>query len=200
MPASAGTAIGSHGQQRWASPDVTGLCQVAQKIAGMMPGPNPWSRVSATRPPPDPIVPIAPPALPLSPCPHGARRALRVAIAVAAIDLAHGCAAAPTPTTPTTPTTTAAAPEARVIVRFRPGSPDPSDAAFRARLASSARLSRIDLLHPMSGGAYVMTIGCADPNAATTANPPDACAAAIRRLGASAWIASIDNDRREKHQ
>lgn len=142
-------------------------------------------------------MPIAPPALPLSPSSHGARRALRVAIAVAAIDLAHGCAAAPTPPTPPA---TAAAPEARVIVRFRPGSPDPSDPAFRARLASSARVSRIDLLHPMSGGAYVMTIGCADPNAAATAHPPDACAAAIGRLGASDWVASIDHDRREKHQ
>lgn len=144
--------------------------------------------------PPDRIVPVSSPPLPSSPCRHGLRRALALAIAIATIDLAHGCVAAPaTPANPSPP-------EVRIIVRFHPGSPDPSDAAFRARLAASARVSRIDLLHPMSGGAYVMTIGCADPAFASTANLPDACAAAIRRLGATRWVASIENDRREKHQ
>ncbi|MDQ6680884.1 MAG: hypothetical protein M3Y67_07975 [Pseudomonadota bacterium] len=112
------------------------------------------------------------------------------AIAAAAIGVAQGCVAA----------STAPGPDARVIVRFRPGSPDPSDAAFRARLAAAAHVSRIDLLHPMSGGAYVMTVGCADPDATTASNSSDACASAIKRLGATEWVRDIENDGREKHQ
>ncbi len=109
---------------------------------------------------------------------------------VAAIVAAQGCAAAPPPP----------GPEARVIVRFRPGSPDPSDAAFRARLASSAHVSRVDLLRSMSGDAFVMIVGCADPNAPTASTASDACASALERLAATEWVTSIENDGREKHQ
>ncbi|MGI9024536.1 MAG: hypothetical protein ACR2GP_02965 [Burkholderiaceae bacterium] len=125
--------------------------------------------------------------------PQSARKRRRLAgfaTLAAAIVAAQGCVAAPSPV----------GPEARVIVRFRPGSPDPYDAAFRARLASSARVSHVDLLRPMSGDAYVMTIGCADPNATTASTASDACASAITRLGATEWVASIENDGREKHQ
>ncbi len=101
---------------------------------------------------------------------------------------AQGCVAAPSTT----------GPEARVIVRFRPGSPDPSDAAFRARLASSAQVSRVDLLRAMSGDAYVMRVACADPHSAATSNPANACASAIARLGASEWVMSIENDGHER--
>ena len=109
---------------------------------------------------------------------------------LATIAVAQGCVAASS-----TPS-----PEARVIVRFRPGSPEPGDAAFRARLASSAHVTRLDLVRPMSGDAYVMKVACADPDAATTWNASDACATAIKRLGATEWVMSVENDGREKHQ
>ena len=89
--------------------------------------------------------------------------------------------------------------EARVIVRFRPGSPDPSDVAFRTRLASRAQVSRVDLLHAMSGDAYVITVTCdATAGSAWPADASSACAAAIKRLGATEWVLSIESDGREK--
>ena len=121
---------------------------------------------------------------------RGLHRAVGLPALLATIVAAQGCVAA----------SSAPNPEARVIVRFRPGSPEPADAAFRARLAASAHVTRVDLLHPMSGDAYVMTVACANPDAATTSNGSDACATAIKRLGATEWVLSIENDGREKHQ
>ncbi len=155
--------------------------------------------------PPDDIVPTSlphssthssthsSPSIASSPLKRALERAVGISTLAAAMIVAQGCAAA---------SNAPASADARVIVRFRPGSPDPSDAAFRARLASSAHVSRVDLLHPMSGGAYVMTVGCADPSATTTtaSNTADACASAIERLGATESVTSIEIDSREKQQ
>ena len=133
--------------------------------------------------------PRSSPTFALSPCVCGLHRAVGFAALAAAV-VAQGCVAAPA----------APSPEARVIVRFRAGSPDPSDAAFRARLASRAHVSRVDLLRPMSGGAYVMTVACANPDETTIPSASDPCASALDRLAATEWVTSIETDGREKHQ
>lgn len=81
----------------------------------------------------------------------------------------------------------------RVIVTFRPGAPDPRDAAFREQLAASARIARIDLLHEMSGNAWVMTLSC-------RADREGDCDDALQRLRATPWVATIEFDARVQHQ
>ncbi len=80
--------------------------------------------------------------------------------------------------------------DVRVIVRFKPGAGDPSDAGFRARLAEGARVGRIELIRPMSGDAWVMRIACDDAP----------CDEALRRVAASPSVDTIERDGRERHQ
>lgn len=198
MPASADTAIGNGADNNGGRGKMLRDCAKSLKRSQSAFGLRIHSLESGRSHNPDDIVPTS---LPLSSSlitplqfKRGLQRAAGFATMVAAIAVAQGCVAASTASIPE------AIPEARVIVRFRPGSPDPSDAAFRARLASSAHVARIDLLHAMSGDAYVMTVACADPTSTTMLNSSDTCAAAIKRLGATAGVASVENDGREKHQ
>ena len=78
----------------------------------------------------------------------------------------------------------------RVIVTFR-GDADPRDAAFRAQLASAARVHAITLLREMSGHAWVMSLSCRDDRARD-------CDDALQRLRATPWIATIEFDGRER--
>ena len=85
----------------------------------------------------------------------------------------------------------------RVIVRFRDARTDPSDRAFLERLAAAAEVTRIELVRPMSGGAYVMNVACTvtDPTA-----PTDPCSAAVARVGAIGIVLGIEVDGRVRHQ
>ena len=87
--------------------------------------------------------------------------------------------------------------DARVIVRFRPGTPDPADRAFREALARSAQVGRIDFVRPMSGDAYVLQVGCPQIDGSRAADP---CAAALDRLRKTDEVLSIEADRRERIQ
>ena len=96
------------------------------------------------------------------------------------------CAAPPAP---------AVEPTARVIVRFRPGVADPTNPAFLAGLAARANVTRIETIRPMSGESFVMQVACADPR---TTPAPDACDAALVRLGAVDAILFIERDRKDR--
>lgn len=106
--------------------------------------------------------------------------------------IATGVAAC-SPALPSTPE-----PTVRVIVRFKPGVPDPLDPAFLTRLADLSRVTHIDPIRPMSGNAYVLQVTCVDPQAAQPAVDP--CASAVARLSRSDAVLGIEVDRREKLQ
>ena len=78
----------------------------------------------------------------------------------------------------------------RVIISFR-GDVDPRDAAFRAQLASAARVHAITVLREMSGHAWVMSLSCRDDRV-------HVCEDALRRLRESPWVATIEFDGRER--
>ena len=116
------------------------------------------------------------------------RRFIAIAFAMLTMVL-QACAATATPAEPMPAPTIV-----QVIARFKPGS-DPSDAAFRARIAASARITQFDLVRPMSGDAWVLRMSC---DRGTDARP--ACDDAIRRVAAIAGVVSIERDGRERHQ
>lgn len=116
-----------------------------------------------------------------------ARRSMRVTVLTT---VALCCAACTAPVE-------SAARDARVIVRFKPGTPDPADPAFREALARSAQVGRIDFVRPMSGDAYVLQVGCPDRDSGGGNDP---CAAAMERLGRTGAVLSIEADRRERIQ
>ena len=113
-------------------------------------------------------------------------RRLSIAPLVAGIGLA-GCAASAAPPSD---------PVARIIVRFRTDTPNPVDARSLAALAHRAGVTGIDLLRPMSGESYVLTMRC---GAARDAGD-DPCGAALARLAAVDVVVSAEFDRRVRHQ
>ncbi len=88
-------------------------------------------------------------------------------------------------------------PVARLIVRFRSDVPNPADAAFLAALARRADVAGIDLLRPMSGDAYVLTMRCADARGTVERDP---CAAAVARLAALDGVVAVEIDGRVRHR
>ena len=102
------------------------------------------------------------------------------------------CSAAP----PAVPQAVAE-PTVRIIVRFKPAVLDPLDPAFLTRLATQARVTRIDPIRPMSGDAYVLQMACVDPLSTAVDDP---CATAVTRLRAADAVQYVDVDRRDKHQ
>ena len=119
-----------------------------------------------------------------------ARRPMHATTLTTVAILCAACAACAAPVAPDVA-------DARVIVRFKPGTPDPAEPAFRAALARSARVGRIDFVRSMSGGAYVLQVGCDDGGAGRAKDP---CAAAMERLGRTDAVLSIEADRRERIQ
>lgn len=84
----------------------------------------------------------------------------------------------------------------RVMVRFRPGTPDPADPAFLASLASRSGIAGILFIRPMSGGAYVVEVGCEAPSAVSE----DDCATALARLRSTEPVVEVEVDARVRHQ
>lgn len=120
---------------------------------------------------------------------------LCLAVVLCAASVASGCANPAVGSTATAPLASDSE-AARVIVRFRSATVDPADAAFRARWAADVGVPWIDVIRPMSGGAYVVRVACLPPGG----SPADRCAAAVDRLRRSDAVADVEIDARETHQ